>query len=81
MIGWFALFMNAEPHNRRDQELEQDETFPALERRLGRFYARQRPGIELDHEARISGMGEFLSPRELVRGTLLDSARAQAERT
>lgn len=53
--------MNAETSLGR--EPEEDEAFPALERRLGRFYARQRLGIERDHEARIFGYGlNFFHP-------------------
>ncbi|MGH6875743.1 MAG: metallophosphoesterase [Rhizomicrobium sp.] len=43
--------------------IENDEMLPVLERRLGRFYARQRLGIEQDHEARVFGYGlNFFHP-------------------
>jgi predicted MPP superfamily phosphohydrolase len=35
----------------------ESETFSSLERRLGRLHARQRLGIEADHEAQIFGQG------------------------
>src|SRR6516162_1251560 len=34
-----------------------NELFPILEQRLGRLHARQRLGIESDHEAQIFGQG------------------------
>jgi predicted MPP superfamily phosphohydrolase len=49
----------------RDQiyPVHDDDVLPGLERRLGRFYARQRLGIEQDHEARIFGYGlNFFHP-------------------
>src|ERR1019366_5272349 len=35
----------------------ENEILPILEQRLGRLYARQRLGIETDHEAKIFGQG------------------------
>jgi uncharacterized protein len=47
---------------RRDP-VEDDAILPVLERRLGRFYARQRLRIEQDHEARVFGYGlNFFHP-------------------
>ena len=37
--------------------MEDDAILAALERRLGRIHARQRLGIEADHEARVFGEG------------------------
>jgi uncharacterized protein len=38
-----------------------------LERRLGRLHARQRLGIETDHEAQIFGQGiNFWAPRKIA---------------
>ena len=34
-----------------------DDMLPTLEKRLGRLHARQRLGIEKDHEAQIFGQG------------------------
>ena len=34
-----------------------DDMLPTLEKRLGRLHARQRLGIERDHEAQIFGQG------------------------
>ena len=40
-----------------DQETREQEILAKLERRLGRFHARQRLGIERDHEAQVFGQG------------------------
>jgi len=42
--------------NHRANKVE-EELLPKLEQRLGRIYARQRLGIEIDHEAQIFGQG------------------------
>ena len=54
-----------------------DEILPALEQRLGRLHARQRLGIETDHEARIFGQGlnffhieNWYSAHSVIRTTL-----------
>ncbi|HXP72743.1 MAG TPA: metallophosphoesterase [Stellaceae bacterium] len=53
------------------------ETIDKLERRLGRLYARQRLGIETDHEARVFGGGlnffhieNWYSAHSIIRNTL-----------
>lgn len=57
--------------------LKQKELFAALEQRLGRLHARQRLGIEADHEAQIFGQGlnffhieNWYSVHSLIRNTL-----------
>lgn len=50
-------------HELQDNQVEGDAMLPLLERRLGHFYARQRLGIEQDHEARVFGYGlNFFHP-------------------
>ncbi len=45
----------------------EDETLLALEERLGRLHARQRLGIEKDHEAQVFGQGlNFFHPENLT---------------
>lgn len=41
----------------QEQAPDENELLPILEQRLGRLYARQRLGIETDHEAQIFGQG------------------------
>ena len=55
----------------------QQEVSAELERRLGRVYARQRLGIERDHEAQLFGQGlnffhieNWYSVHSLIRNTL-----------
>jgi predicted MPP superfamily phosphohydrolase len=54
-----------------------NELFPILEQRLGRLHARQRLGIEADHEAQIFGQGlnffhieNWYSVHSVIRNTL-----------
>src|SRR5664279_190436 len=54
-----------------------NDVLPKLERRLGRLHARQRLGIETDHEARIFGQGinffhpeNWYSVHSVIRNTL-----------
>ena len=50
-------------HEPQHDTVEDDAILPVLERRLGRFYARQRLGIEQDHEAHVFGYGlNFFHP-------------------
>jgi hypothetical protein len=55
-----------------------DDMLPALEKRLGRLHARQRLGIEKDHEAQIFGQGlnffhleNATLSHSLIRGVLM----------
>ncbi len=69
-----------------------DDILPKLERRLGRLHARQRLGIETDHEARVFGYGinffhieNWYSAPSLIRvalklAGLYGRARRNAER-
>src|SRR5690242_768167 len=54
-----------------------DDLLPKLEQRLGRLHARQRLGIEIDHEAQIFGQGlnffhieNWYSIHSAIRGVL-----------
>lgn len=49
----------------------EDKILSSLEQRLGRLYARQRLGIEADHEARIFGRGQNFLPAHSVIRTIL----------
>ncbi|MGE5156659.1 MAG: metallophosphoesterase [Gemmatimonas sp.] len=62
---------------RGDRLLKQQELLAALEQRLGRLHARQRLGIEADHEAQIFGQGlnffhieNWYSVHSVIRTTL-----------
>jgi hypothetical protein len=64
------------PTQQRRLSMEQ-EVLAELERRLGRVYARQRLGIERDHEAQLFGQGlnffhieNWYSVHSLIRNTL-----------
>jgi predicted MPP superfamily phosphohydrolase len=64
----------------RQPTMSDDAELAVLEKRLGRRYARQRLGIEKDHEAQIFGQGinffhiENLTPSHaLIRGVLMAS--------
>ncbi|WP_246659821.1 MULTISPECIES: metallophosphoesterase [Methylosinus] len=52
--------------------MTEDDIMRALETRLGRLHARQRLGIERDHEAQIFGQGlNFFHPENLAASPLL----------
>jgi len=52
--------------------MTEDDIMRALEARLGRLHARQRLGIERDHEAQIFGQGlNFFHPENLAASPLL----------
>jgi predicted MPP superfamily phosphohydrolase len=60
-----------------DDPLSQDDLLSELEQRLGRLHARQRLGIETDHEAQIFGQGlnffhleNWYSIHSVIRATL-----------
>jgi predicted MPP superfamily phosphohydrolase len=60
--------------------MDNDPTFHLLEKRLGRLHARQRLGIELDHEAQVFGQGlnffhveNLTSSHALIRTALMVS--------
>lgn len=56
-----------------------DNVLAALERRLGRIHARQRLGIERDHEARVFGYGiNFFHPENWYGGHRLLAATLKA---
>jgi len=55
----------------------QEDILAKLEQRLGRLHARQRLGIETDHEAQIFGQGltfvhleNWYSAHSIIRGAL-----------
>ncbi|WP_036309044.1 metallophosphoesterase [Methylosinus sp. LW3] len=59
--------------------LTEDDIMRALEARLGRLHARQRLGIERDHEAQIFGQGlNFFHPENLAASPLLIRAALTA---
>ena len=59
-----------------------DDMLAALEKRLGRLHARQRLGIEKDHEAQIFGQGlTFFHPENAMLSRWLISFFLDAHRT
>jgi hypothetical protein len=65
MTGSYRNSMTENGGNRvlQARSLTQQDIFVRLEERLGRVHARQRLGIERDHEAQIFGQGiNFFHP-------------------
>ena len=65
--------------NARPKHPVEGDVLAALERRLGRVHARQRLGIEQDHEARVFGDGlNFFHPENWYAAHTLTSAALKA---
>lgn len=62
-----------------NEAMNEDDIMRALEARLGRLHARQRLGIERDHEAQVFGQGlNFFHPENLAASPLLIRAALTA---
>ncbi len=62
-----------------NEPIDEDDIMRALEARLGRLHARQRLGIERDHEAQVFGQGlNFFHPENLAASPLLVRAALTA---